>query len=211
MKIAAGAAKGLEYLHDKTNPPVIYRDFKSSNILLDLSYFPKLSDFGLAKLGPTGDKSHVSTRSHGNLWLLCSRAIDSSQPQGLQNLVDWARPLFNDRRKFMKLADPRLQGQFPMRGLYQALAVTSMCIQEQAAGRPPIRDVVNAISYLVNQAYDPCAVPGHGADNDDTKNKNERDGRISRNEDEAGEVLAGNGTRKEDPRGMTLRGKQQGC
>lgn len=51
MKIAAGAAKGLEYLHDKANPPVIYRDFKSSNILLDEGYHPKLSDFGLAK-GP---------------------------------------------------------------------------------------------------------------------------------------------------------------
>lgn len=38
MKIAAGAAKGLEYLHDKANPPVIYRDFKSSNILLDGSF-----------------------------------------------------------------------------------------------------------------------------------------------------------------------------
>ncbi|CAK9171918.1 unnamed protein product, partial [Ilex paraguariensis] len=47
MNIAAGAAKGLEYLHDKANPPVIYRDFKSSNILLDEGYFPKLSDFGL--------------------------------------------------------------------------------------------------------------------------------------------------------------------
>ncbi|KAK1295590.1 Serine/threonine-protein kinase PBS1 [Acorus calamus] len=52
MKIAAGAAKGLEYLHDEANPPVIYRDFKSSNILLDEGYHPKLSDFGLAKLGP---------------------------------------------------------------------------------------------------------------------------------------------------------------
>ena len=65
MKIAVGAAKGLEYLHDKANPPVIYRDFKSSNILLDEGYHPKLSDFGLAKLGPVGDKSHVSTRVKG--------------------------------------------------------------------------------------------------------------------------------------------------
>ncbi|KAJ0969237.1 hypothetical protein J5N97_022114 [Dioscorea zingiberensis] len=53
MKIAAGAAKGLDYLHDKANPPVIYRDFKSSNILLDEGFHLKLSDFGIAKLGPT--------------------------------------------------------------------------------------------------------------------------------------------------------------
>ncbi|KAG5072041.1 hypothetical protein JHK86_007252 [Glycine max] len=51
MKIAAGAAKVLEYLHNKANPTVIYRSFKSSNILFDEVYHPKLSDFGLAK-GP---------------------------------------------------------------------------------------------------------------------------------------------------------------
>ncbi|KAI3497602.1 hypothetical protein L1887_33010 [Cichorium endivia] len=182
MKIAAGAAKGLEFLHDKANPPVIYRDFKSSNILLDEGFQPKLSDFGLAKLGPTGDKSHVSTRVMGTygycapeyamtgqltvksdvysfgvvfLELITGRkAIDSTQPHGQQNLVTWARPLFNDRRKFTSLVDPRLEGRYPMRGLYQALAVASMCIQEQAAARPLIGDVVTALSYLANQGYE---------------------------------------------------------
>ena len=62
IKIALGAAKGLEYLHETADPPVIYGDFKASNILLDQDFNPKLSDFGLAKLGPTGDKSHVFTR-----------------------------------------------------------------------------------------------------------------------------------------------------
>jgi serine/threonine-protein kinase PBS1 len=65
MMIAAGAAKGLEYLHHDAEPPVIYRDVKSSNILLGEDFFPKLSDFGLAKFGPTGDRSHVSTRVMG--------------------------------------------------------------------------------------------------------------------------------------------------
>ena len=80
MKIAAGAAKGLEFLHDKANPPVIYRDFKSSNILLGEGFHPKLSDFGLAKLGPTGDKSHVSTRVMGTYGYCAprdDRAVDS--------------------------------------------------------------------------------------------------------------------------------------
>lgn len=117
MKIAAGAAKGLEYLHDKANPPVIYRDLKSSNILLDEGYHPKLSDFGLAKLGPVGDKTHVSTRVMGTygycapeyamtgqltlksdvysfgvvfLELITGRkAIDNTREPGEHNLVAW--------------------------------------------------------------------------------------------------------------------------
>lgn len=121
MRIAAGAAKGLEHLHDKANPPVIYRDFKSSNILLDEGFSPKLSDFGLAKLGPTGDKSHVSTRVMGTygycapeyamtgqltvksdvysfgvvfLELITGRkAIDSTLPPGEHNLVAWVNIL----------------------------------------------------------------------------------------------------------------------
>lgn len=188
MKIAAGAAKGLEYLHDKANPPVIYRDLKSSNILLDEGYHPKLSDFGLAKLGPVGDKTHVSTRVMGTygycapeyamtgqltlksdvysfgvvfLELITGRkAIDNTRASGEQNLVAWARPLFKDRRKFPKMADPLLQGRYPMRGLYQALAVAAMCLQEQAATRPLIGDVVTALTYLASQNYDPNAASG---------------------------------------------------
>ncbi|KAK7285118.1 hypothetical protein RJT34_19878 [Clitoria ternatea] len=182
MKIAAGAAKGLEYLHDKANPPVIYRDLKCSNILLGEGYHPKLSDFGLAKLGPVGENTHVSTRVMGTygycapeyamtgqltlksdvysfgvvlLEIITGRkAIDNSKSAGEQNLVAWARPLFKDRRKFSQMADPMLQGQYPPRGLYQALAVAAMCVQEQANMRPVIADVVTALSYLASQKYD---------------------------------------------------------
>ncbi|GJV30607.1 hypothetical protein Tco_1387055 [Tanacetum coccineum] len=70
------------------------------------------------------------------------------------------RPLFNDRRKFASLAGPRLEGYYPMRGLYQALAIALMCIQEQAAALPLIGDVVTALSYLANHAYDPYAAIG---------------------------------------------------
>lgn len=64
IKILLGAAKGLEYLHNKV-PPIINRDVKCANILLGEGYHPKLSDFGLAKQGPTGDNTHVSTRVMG--------------------------------------------------------------------------------------------------------------------------------------------------
>lgn len=65
IKIASGVAKGLEYLHDQADPPIIFRDLKSSNILLDEDFNPKLSDFGLAKLGPGGDKSPLPSRVMG--------------------------------------------------------------------------------------------------------------------------------------------------
>ncbi|CAM0145099.1 unnamed protein product [Urochloa decumbens] len=185
MKIAVSAAKGLEYLHDKASPPIIYRDLKSSNILLGEGYHPKLSDFGLAKLGPVGDKTHVSTRVMGTYGYCAPeyamtgqltlksdiyifgvvlleiitgrRAIDNTRAAGEQNLVAWARPLFKDRRKFPLMADPALEGQYPSRGLYQVLAVAAMCVQEQPSMRPLIGDVVTALTYLASQTYDPEA------------------------------------------------------
>ncbi|XP_058093078.1 serine/threonine-protein kinase PBS1-like isoform X2 [Magnolia sinica] len=236
IKIAAGAAKGLEYLHDEANPPVIYRDFKSSNILLNEGFQPKLSDFGLAKLGPVGDKSHVSTRVMGTygycapeyamtgqltvksdvysfgvvfLELITGRrAIDSSKAQGEQNLISWARPMFNDRRKFPKLADPCLQGQYPMRGLYQALAVASMCIQEQAAARPLIGDVVTALSYLASHSYNyPTASDGRRGSSSGAERQEERTGRVARNEQGggSGQKLDLDGSEKDDSPRETAR------
>ncbi|KAM1138340.1 hypothetical protein ACFX14_036129 [Malus domestica] len=65
MRIALGAAKGLAFLHEEVQNPVIYRDFKTSNILLDADYNAKLSDLELAKDGTEGDRTHVSTRVMG--------------------------------------------------------------------------------------------------------------------------------------------------
>ncbi|KAI3456950.1 hypothetical protein Pfo_013613 [Paulownia fortunei] len=176
MKIAEGAARGLEYLHETANPPVIYRDFKASNILLDGNFDPKLSDFGLAKLGPTGGKTHVSTRvmgtygycapeyaSTGQLttksdvysfgvvfleMITGRRVIDNSKPSEEQNLIDWAQPLFKDKKKFHLMADPLLKGNYPEKALYQALAIAAMCLQEEATTRPLITDVVTALEFL---------------------------------------------------------------
>ena len=66
-----------------------------------------------------------------------------------------ARPMFKDRRNFSKMVDPLLQGQYPVRGLYQALAIAAMCVQEQPNMRPAISDVVMALNYLASLKYDP--------------------------------------------------------
>lgn len=221
MKIAEGAARGLEYLHETADPPVIYRDFKASNILLDETFNPKLSDFGLAKLGPTGDKSHVSTRVMGTYGYCAPeyaltgqlttksdvysfgvvfleiitgrRVIDNTRATEEQNLVTWvclvcyrreieiyaqqfgtlktdkknlvlqAQPLFRDRRKFTQMADPLLEGKYPVKGLYQALAVAAMCLQEEASTRPLISDVVTALEFL-------CVKNEEGGDRKDDVN-----------------------------------------
>ncbi|RYR51093.1 hypothetical protein Ahy_A06g026157 [Arachis hypogaea] len=180
MKIAAGAARGLEYLHCKANPPVIYRDLKSANILLDNDFNPKLSDFGLAKLGPVGDNTHVSTRVMGTygycapeyamsgkltlksdiysfgvvlLELITGRkAMDFTRKQGSQNLVSWARAFLSDRKKFRQMVDPRLRGSYPVRCMHHAICITAMCLQDQPIFRPHVRDIVAALDYIVSQS-----------------------------------------------------------
>lgn len=189
MKIAVGAARGLEYLHCKANPPVIYRDLKSANILLDNDFNPKLSDFGLAKLGPVGDNTHVSTRVMGTygycapeyamsgkltlksdiysfgvvlLELITGRkAVDRSKMPGEQTLVVWSRPFLKDQKKFRQMVDPRLQGCYPRRCLNYAVAITSMCLNEQAHFRPLIGDVVVALEYLAAQCHGPESNKSH--------------------------------------------------
>ncbi|KAL2936827.1 putative serine/threonine-protein kinase PBL21 [Bienertia sinuspersici] len=185
MKIAVDTAKGLEYLHCKANPPVIFRDLKAANILLDNDFNARLSDFGLAKLGPVGDKTHVSTRVMGTygycapeyamsgkltvksdifslgvvmLELITGRrSIDPNRSRAEQNLVNWSRPYFKDRRRFGQLADPALKGQYPPKCLHHALAIAAMCLQEQPAYRPLISDVLVALEYVANQPFNPEA------------------------------------------------------
>jgi serine/threonine protein kinase len=65
MKIALGAARGLAYLHEDSSPCVIHRDFKSSNILLEDDFSPKVSDFGLAWTATDEENRHISTRVVG--------------------------------------------------------------------------------------------------------------------------------------------------
>ncbi|KAL5232152.1 hypothetical protein ABZP36_030928 [Zizania latifolia] len=175
MKIALGAAKGLAFLHsDKAK--VIYRDFKTSNILLDANYDAKLSDFGLAKDGPTGDKSHVSTRvmgTHGYAapeylatghlttksdvysfgvvlleMLSGRRALDKNRPTGEHSLVEWARPYLTNKRRIFRILDGRLGGQYSLARAQKAAALALRCLSVEARNRPSMDQVVAVLEQL---------------------------------------------------------------
>ncbi|CAN6456086.1 unnamed protein product [Victoria cruziana] len=178
MKIALGAAKGLAFLHEEAERPVIYRDFKTSNILLDAEYNAKLSDFGLAKDGPEGDKTHVSTRVMGTYgyaapeyvmtghltsksdvysfgvvlleMLTGRRSMDKNRPNGEHNLVEWARPHLGERRRFYRLIDPRLEGHFSIKGAQKAAQLAARCLSRDPKVRPLMSEVVEALKPLIN-------------------------------------------------------------
>lgn len=177
LRIALEAAKGLEYLHEHVVPPVIHRDFKSSNILLDKNFHAKVSDFGLAKIGSEKAGGHVSTRVLGTqgyvapeyaltghlttksdvysygvvlLELLTGRVpVDMKRPPGEGVLVSWALPKLTDREKVAEIIDPAMDGQYSMKEVVQVAAIASMCIQPEADYRPIMADVVQSLVPLV--------------------------------------------------------------
>lgn len=63
-----------------------------------------------------------------------------------------SRPFLKDRKKFIQLVDPLLEGRFSVRSVHHVVAVTAMCLQEQANFRPLIGDIVVALEYLASQA-----------------------------------------------------------
>ncbi|WCJ26798.1 Protein kinase superfamily protein [Euphorbia peplus] len=186
MKIGFGCAQGLEYLHNQANPSVVFGELKPTNVLLDEDSNPRLSDFGLVKLG-SGDKNHFSSRIMGTygysapeyarggeltlksdvysfgvifLELITGRrAMDTTKPNDEQNLVAWAQPIFRNPKRFPDMADPLLGKSFPEKDLNQAVAITAMCLQEEPDTRPLIGDVVTALTFLSTTPTDDMILP----------------------------------------------------
>ncbi|EXB56314.1 putative serine/threonine-protein kinase Cx32 [Morus notabilis] len=175
LKIAIGAARGLAFLHN-SEKSVIYRDFKTSNILLDGNYSAKLSDFGLAKLGPVNGNSHVTTRVMGTygyaapeyvatghlyvksdvfgfgvvlLELLTGiRALDTNRPSGQYVLIDWARPSLTEKKKLKKIMDKGLGEGYPIKGAMQVAALIIKCLESEPKSRPSMEEILETLEKI---------------------------------------------------------------
>ncbi|KAL3579791.1 hypothetical protein D5086_017626 [Populus alba] len=174
MNIAIDVARGLSFLHG-LDANVIYRDLKASNVLLDSDYNAKLSDFGLARDGPTGDNTHVSTKVLGTRGYAAPeyvatgrRALDEERG-GFddETLVDWAKPFLIDSRRVLRIMDTRLGGQYSKKAAQAAAAIALQCLHTDPKNRPPMIDVLATLEKLntpkdIPRTARPVKLDNHG-------------------------------------------------
>ncbi|KAI3423652.1 Protein kinase domain-containing protein [Psidium guajava] len=179
LKIARDAARGLAYLHEEMDFQLIFRDFKTSNVLLDEDFNAKLSDFGLARQGPAEGLSHVSTSVVGTIgyaapeyvhtgrltaksdvWsfgvvlyelITGRRAVERNLPRSEQKLLDWVRPYVSDSKKFSLILDPRLEGQYCIKSAQKLASLANKCLMKQPKSRPKMSDVVEMLGNIINE------------------------------------------------------------
>ncbi|TXG57991.1 hypothetical protein EZV62_015820 [Acer yangbiense] len=177
VKVAYGAARGLEYLHEKVQPPIVHRDIRSSNVLLFDEFTSKIADFNLtnqssdtaarlhstrvlgtfgyhapeyAMTGQITQKSDVYSFGVVLLELLTGRKpVDHTMPKGQQSLVTWATPRLSED-KVKQCVDPKLNNDYPPKAIAKLAAVAALCVQYEADFRPNMTIVVKALQPLLN-------------------------------------------------------------
>ncbi|KAM0050144.1 putative protein kinase RLK-Pelle-RLCK-VIIa-2 family [Helianthus debilis subsp. tardiflorus] len=177
LQIMLGAAQGLAYLHEELEAQVIFRDFKTSNILLDKDFNPKLSDFGLAREGPTEGNTHVSTAVMGtngyaapdyietghltaksDVWsfgivlyeiLTGRRSVERNRPKEDQKLLDWVRRHPIDSKKFGIILDPKLEAQYSLTDARKIAKLADSCLLRSAKDRPKMSQVVESLKQIL--------------------------------------------------------------
>ncbi|XP_022847023.1 probable serine/threonine-protein kinase PBL19 isoform X2 [Olea europaea var. sylvestris] len=178
LKIAQDAARGLAYLHEEMEFQLIFRDFKTSNILLDEDFNAKLSDFGLARQGPTAGFGHVSTSVVGtvgyaapeyvhtgrltaksDVWsfgvvlyelITGRRVLERNLPRGEQKLLEWVRPYVSDPKKFHMILDPRLEEQTNMKSALKLASLANKCLMKHPKSRPKMSEVVEMLESIID-------------------------------------------------------------
>ncbi|XP_065878343.1 serine/threonine-protein kinase PCRK1 [Euphorbia lathyris] len=178
LKIAQDAARGLAYLHEQMDFQLIFRDFKTSNVLLDEDFNAKLSDFGLARQGPPEGLGHVSTSVVGtvgyaapeyvqtgrltaksDVWsfgvvlyelITGRRAVERNLPRSEQKLLDWVRPYISDSKKFHFILDPRLEEECCIKSALKLAALANKCLTKQPKSRPKMSEVVEMLGNIIS-------------------------------------------------------------
>uniref|UniRef100_A0A2N9GIT8 non-specific serine/threonine protein kinase n=1 Tax=Fagus sylvatica TaxID=28930 RepID=A0A2N9GIT8_FAGSY len=180
LQIILGAAQGLAYLHEGLEVQVIFRDFKSSNVLLDEDFKPKLSDFGLAREGPMAGRTHVSTAvagtygyaapeyietghltSRSDVWsfgvvlyeiLTGRRSTERNLPLAEQKLLEWVKQFPADSKKFILIMDSRLEGQYSSSAARKIAKLADNCLLKNAKDRPTMSQVVERLKQIILQS-----------------------------------------------------------
>ncbi|KAI4384052.1 hypothetical protein MLD38_009823 [Melastoma candidum] len=180
VRIARDAARGLTHLHEGMDFQIIFRDFKSSNILLDEQWNAKLSDFGLARLGPSNGDSHVSTAVVGTIgyaapeyiqtghlqlnsdvWsygmflyelITGRRPLDRNRPKNEQKLLEWVKPHLTDVKKFETIIDQRLEGKYSIKSAQRLAGVANRCLMKHPKTRPKMSEVLAMVEGIVESS-----------------------------------------------------------
>ncbi|CAD6243223.1 unnamed protein product [Miscanthus lutarioriparius] len=165
LEITLDAAEGLLYLHEGLEVQVIYPDFKASNVLLDEEFRAKLSDFGLAREGPSAGDTHVSTAvlwgtsgyaapdyvetghltTKSDVWsfgvvlyeiLTGRRSMERNRPKNEQKLLEW-------------IIDKRHEGHYSKQGARKIAKLANSCLAKQRRDRPTMREVVESLKQAM--------------------------------------------------------------
>ncbi|CDP10055.1 unnamed protein product [Coffea canephora] len=170
VTIAVQAARGIEYLHGYACPPVIHRDIKSSNILIDEEHNARVADFGLSLLGPANSSSPLAELPAGTLGYLDPeyyrlhylttksdvysfgvllleilsgrKAIDMQYEEG--NVVEWAVPLIK-AGDIQAILDPILKQPSDLEALRRIANIASKCVRMRGKERPSMDKVTTAL------------------------------------------------------------------